>query len=464
MKTSSLLLISVSFLAMQMAAAQLPRTGIVRSAYEHETLPGVSVQVKGKNTGTVTDLDGRYEINAEEDDILVFQLDGFCLFEARAGASQLIDIRLNPNCNLEEILFFSDDAPILNAFAVNKVTVPGEVESANPWNSTDKLSALFPAGLFILASRLDPINANGDPLAAMQVIQLNDTTYEFTQFPSGLIMAVDMEQQVLLLAGAAYGESIHDLGDISTLLISSNTPEQQLLTGSQEEFVDVFALYPELSQPFLSRSTVINSAQTPPEILTTLVEETVTGRDENSETRLRTEIAEINGLLQRAESVEVFNFTSEGEARFLQSIDRTVEIYVDDQLAHAYTESNIAEKPLLTQIEATVRTGSVVLNTGAEYKQVREFTWPSPGVTQDVIKFKPTLTITLGVDARYDTENPERIGVEIIDVSPDGIVHQIIDRESGQLVQLHSYSYQFENFDLDQDNSLNGLDYFILSF
>ncbi|MCP5348837.1 MAG: hypothetical protein H7A04_18450 [Pseudomonadales bacterium] len=106
--------------------------------------------------------------------------------------------------NVEEILPKSN-SPILDALVVKKVTEPGAVEGAPAWNSTDKLSALVPATVFFLASLFDPVNANGDPLAALQVAQLNGATYEFTQYPSGLILAVDMEQQKLLLTGA--GES-----------------------------------------------------------------------------------------------------------------------------------------------------------------------------------------------------------------------------------------------------------------
>ncbi|MCP5348836.1 MAG: carboxypeptidase-like regulatory domain-containing protein [Gammaproteobacteria bacterium] len=95
---SSVVLLIISLFAIQVASAQIPRSGIVRDGYEGAELPGVAVLVKGTDTGTVTDLDGRYEINAAAGDVLVFQLDGFCLFEATVGGSQLIDARLKPQC------------------------------------------------------------------------------------------------------------------------------------------------------------------------------------------------------------------------------------------------------------------------------------------------------------------------------------------------------------------------------
>src|ERR1041385_8551222 len=42
-----------------------------------ETLPGVSVKLKGTNEGTVTDLNGKFSINASTGQILVFTYVGY---------------------------------------------------------------------------------------------------------------------------------------------------------------------------------------------------------------------------------------------------------------------------------------------------------------------------------------------------------------------------------------------------
>ena len=41
-----------------------------------ETMPGVSVQIKGTLTGTTCDENGEYKIKADTDDILIFSLIG----------------------------------------------------------------------------------------------------------------------------------------------------------------------------------------------------------------------------------------------------------------------------------------------------------------------------------------------------------------------------------------------------
>ena len=67
--TITLLLLSATLLTAQ------TRTGIVRDD-KGEPLPGVSVGVEGKNVGTVTDVDGKFSISAENSDRLTFSFVG----------------------------------------------------------------------------------------------------------------------------------------------------------------------------------------------------------------------------------------------------------------------------------------------------------------------------------------------------------------------------------------------------
>ena len=51
--------------------------GTVVSGDDGYGLPGVTIQVKGTTTGTVTDLDGNYSLVADGDDLLVFSYVGY---------------------------------------------------------------------------------------------------------------------------------------------------------------------------------------------------------------------------------------------------------------------------------------------------------------------------------------------------------------------------------------------------
>lgn len=46
--------------------------GVVTSGTDGSPLIGVSVQVKESSTGSITDLDGRYSVNANEGETLIF--------------------------------------------------------------------------------------------------------------------------------------------------------------------------------------------------------------------------------------------------------------------------------------------------------------------------------------------------------------------------------------------------------
>ncbi|MEM6831673.1 MAG: carboxypeptidase-like regulatory domain-containing protein, partial [Bacteroidota bacterium] len=50
-----------------------------------EPLPGVNVVVKGTNRGTVTDLDGKFQVNAKDGEVLVFSFVGMETKEYEVG-------------------------------------------------------------------------------------------------------------------------------------------------------------------------------------------------------------------------------------------------------------------------------------------------------------------------------------------------------------------------------------------
>ena len=77
-------------------------TGTVTSAEDGLPLIGVAVLIKGTSTGTVTDLDGRFEIEAQPDDILVFSYTGMQTIEVEVGAQSQIEIIMRTDSELLE--------------------------------------------------------------------------------------------------------------------------------------------------------------------------------------------------------------------------------------------------------------------------------------------------------------------------------------------------------------------------
>jgi TonB-dependent starch-binding outer membrane protein SusC len=74
----SLILLASMFIYIQTGFAQSgPVTGIVTELDTRQTLPGVTVLVKGTTTGTVTDIDGKFTLQVEPNATLQFSFVGF---------------------------------------------------------------------------------------------------------------------------------------------------------------------------------------------------------------------------------------------------------------------------------------------------------------------------------------------------------------------------------------------------
>jgi TonB-dependent starch-binding outer membrane protein SusC len=70
--------------------------GTVTDASDGTTLPGVNIVEKGTTIGTVTNIDGRYEITVSKPDaVLVFSYIGYVTQEVAVNGRSLIDVAMN---------------------------------------------------------------------------------------------------------------------------------------------------------------------------------------------------------------------------------------------------------------------------------------------------------------------------------------------------------------------------------
>ena len=75
-----------------------------------QPLPGVSIVIKGTATGTTSDFDGNYTINAEVGDILVFSYVGFETQEIRVTGST-VNVTMNSGVSLDQVVIVGSRAP-----------------------------------------------------------------------------------------------------------------------------------------------------------------------------------------------------------------------------------------------------------------------------------------------------------------------------------------------------------------
>ncbi len=96
-----LLLFGVYFVSAQQ---NLSVSGVVTDASDGSPLLGVSVQVKGTSTGTVTDLDGKYSINVHQGSVLVFSYIGMEKQEISVK-SRIVNVKMQPDAKmLDEVV------------------------------------------------------------------------------------------------------------------------------------------------------------------------------------------------------------------------------------------------------------------------------------------------------------------------------------------------------------------------
>lgn len=102
-----LILLTVTLLPLFSLSAQTSKeiTGTVTSTEEAEPLVGVNILIKGTSTGTVTDVDGNYKINATESDVLVFSFIGYIAQEVTVGDQSSISVQLKLDSeNIDEVV------------------------------------------------------------------------------------------------------------------------------------------------------------------------------------------------------------------------------------------------------------------------------------------------------------------------------------------------------------------------
>ncbi len=99
--------------------------GTVRDAKSGTALPGVTVSVKGKSTGTQTDMQGQFKLQADPQATLVFSFIGYTTQEAPVGGRSNVDIQLGEDLKkLEEVV-------VVGYGAQKKKDVTGSIASIN---------------------------------------------------------------------------------------------------------------------------------------------------------------------------------------------------------------------------------------------------------------------------------------------------------------------------------------------
>ncbi|HZL08619.1 MAG TPA: TonB-dependent receptor [Prolixibacteraceae bacterium] len=122
----TVVLIFVLCLIVQLTMAQKRSvSGVIREKSTNESIPGVSVLEKGTTNGTITNIDGRFELSVNEGSTLVVSYIGMKTKEAKVGNASTINFSLESS--VEEV----DEIVVVGYGTQKKANLTGAVASVD---------------------------------------------------------------------------------------------------------------------------------------------------------------------------------------------------------------------------------------------------------------------------------------------------------------------------------------------
>ena len=222
MKTTIKSLLLLMLLVPSLALAQSTISGTVSELENGFPLPGVNVIIKGSSSGTTTDFYGKYQLTANNGDVLVFSYVGYTSQEVIFAGQAVLDVQLSEDASaLDEIV-------LIGYGSVKKEDLTGAVDlitakdfNQGPIVSAQQLISGKIAGVSVTSGSGAPgdgqtirIRGNGslglssNPLIVLDGIPLNDGGVGGSRNPLNLINPNDIESMVVLKdasATAIYG-------------------------------------------------------------------------------------------------------------------------------------------------------------------------------------------------------------------------------------------------------------------
>lgn len=175
-------------LAAQLTFAQnLQVTGTVTDA-DGMPIPGVNVIVRGTNTGSTTDFDGKYAVNANQGQVLVYSFVGYVTQNVTVGTQSVINITLQEDAaELQEVVVLGYSTRGVEEVTGSSVSIGGEEVAEVPVVSVDQALQGRVAGLQISQSSgtpgstqdirirgLSSLSAGNQPLYVIDGVPVNN--------------------------------------------------------------------------------------------------------------------------------------------------------------------------------------------------------------------------------------------------------------------------------------------------
>jgi len=162
-KIHFLLFFFLCLASIPLAAQNIEVKGVVTEATTNEPLPGVTVQIKGKDTGTVTDMDGKYSVKANKGDILVFSTIGMKQIERAVTSNAPINVAM------EEDNIALDQVVVIGYGTAKKSHLSGAVSSVTAKELNGQVASNAATALQGKIPGVSVTSSSGDPNGGMTI-------------------------------------------------------------------------------------------------------------------------------------------------------------------------------------------------------------------------------------------------------------------------------------------------------
>lgn len=163
MKKIFCLFFFLGFLTLTGYAQEIKIAGVVTEGSTGEPLPGVTIQVKGTTSGTISDIDGKYNIMVEKGGVLVFSTIGMKTVEKIVTSASPI------NVTLEEDNVALDQVVVIGYGTVKKSHLSGAVSSVGKKELNGDVATSAATALQGKIAGVTVMSSSGDPNSGMTI-------------------------------------------------------------------------------------------------------------------------------------------------------------------------------------------------------------------------------------------------------------------------------------------------------
>lgn len=203
-------LLSFLFLSVYVSAQERNVSGVVTDE-SGEVVPGVNVVIQGTNTGTITDMNGNYELSGvTPSDVLVFSFVGMDTQEQTVGDRSTIDVQMQSGIELDEVV-------AVGYGTAKKRDITGSVASVSNEKLTSFSSASVEDALQGAASGLQVSGSSGSPGAVSRILIRGTNSLSSATEPLWVIDGVIVGSNLSNTAGTPGGGGGSAAGVLSTI-------------------------------------------------------------------------------------------------------------------------------------------------------------------------------------------------------------------------------------------------------